>query len=695
MKKSLILLTLILALTLLVSCGLTTTSTTEGLTDPTIEPVVVDNVNQTNSDTTDQDPADSPTSAPTAMPIPPTPTQIPAEDPAAGDDADVTNPPQEDYTGYWSQVQDERTGLRFAVPCFWIVNLPTPEQDPTGLGAFSIHNFTQEWVDSFGPKAQSLAWENGGVKIDMGFPKYETWNLAPNASLDELVAAMHPADDDPANSELISAEPVRVNFHDGLLLTLFNKEFEQTWSYYLFPLAPEYAFSFGAYPPAALQHPDILDILFSIAFSADVEVQIPIRVPAAPPEGIEAPCLKGFYEERDLGDLTGTLACPAENGAEALACSLQDALLARDTAALSDLMADPFAIGYWRSEGVSRTAAEAVAELDQYHLPADTSSLTFTADRAKFPLLMGMPPEQMFGPDVNVAQIIYSEGWGQDGLDAALLYLAQQAEGSYVWHGMVLGPKKFDQAQTEEPTAAEDDVFNWQVSLSNEEWIAEAHAIFPPEGGNYYRELVVHKVDDSVSWTLVQEEELWALGYSLPVPMHFSQDGRYLYFTHSVTPDGCGLFAWNSNLQQVELATGQISEIERTAGISLAISPDDTTLALVERNAETTTLVLRNLLSGEAREIPLNDGEALQAGRIVWSSDGSSLVLTIAHDPCGANWTHSIIKIEADTLSQTTLVDRDARHFWPTQWTDNTIRLEDVQDNVWSLDAQSGQISAD
>ena len=79
-------------------------------------------------------------------------------------------------------------------------------------------------------------------------------------------------------------------------------------------------------------------------------------------------------------------------------------------------------------------------------LAADGSAfpLTFTTDQSQFPPLMDMGVEGMFGPDVAVAQIIYSEGWGQDGLGAALIFIAQNEAGAFYWHGMVYSFEHFD-----------------------------------------------------------------------------------------------------------------------------------------------------------------------------------------------------------------------------------------------------------
>jgi hypothetical protein len=353
-------------------------------------------------------------------------------------------PFQEDGSMFWSNVIDERTGVRFVIPCFWTGNIPPPGQDPSGLGAFSVFNFTEEWVQSFGPKAQALAWEYGGLKIDVGYNEFRFWNLPPGSSLDELVAAQYPEDDEFASSELVSTEEVIVNGQEGLMLTVRGKEFGDIWSYYLFPLAPEYVFYFSSYPSEALQHPDIQGILHSIALTHDVKVQIPNHVPAAPLEGVDAQCLKGYYGSAGIGDLSGILQCPATQNPETMACSIQQALLLRDIPALSIMMADPFTIGYWQSEWRSLTTAEAANEFDQYHLPIDTRLMTFTSNRSQFPPLQGMPPDTMFGPEVNVDMIIYSEGWGSESQGAALLYIVQQGDGTYVWHGMLLSFEHFD-----------------------------------------------------------------------------------------------------------------------------------------------------------------------------------------------------------------------------------------------------------
>ncbi|NIV27970.1 MAG: hypothetical protein GWN58_00235, partial [Anaerolineae bacterium] len=70
---------------------------------------------------------------------------------------------------YWVKLEDPRTQLRFAVPCFWSTDFPLAEIDPTGLGSESFENFTEQFVTSLGPKRGEVVWALGGMKFDLGY----------------------------------------------------------------------------------------------------------------------------------------------------------------------------------------------------------------------------------------------------------------------------------------------------------------------------------------------------------------------------------------------------------------------------------------------------------------------------------------------------------------------------------------------
>lgn len=138
----------------------------------------------------------------------------------------------------------------------------------------------------------------------------------------------------------------------------------------------------------------------------------------------------GGYPSPDAGDASPETA------------SLAAALSTRDYDALIDLMADPFTVGYWRSEGVSLTPAEAKDLLFTSLLPVE-ADIDTTTDRSRFPRLDGAPVEAMFGPDVVVHAVLFSRGWGADGAGEALLYLSE-VDGGVRWHGLIWAATGFE-----------------------------------------------------------------------------------------------------------------------------------------------------------------------------------------------------------------------------------------------------------
>lgn len=162
---------------------------------------------------------------------------------------------------------------------------------------------------------------------------------------------------------------------------------------------------------------------------AEITGTVRLLESAGPPEASAA-----------LGCLTA-----AESTLEWTACNVMDGIRSSNLSALHTFMTDPFALGYWGSEGRLASPEEVTAELDQDRLPADASlPLTFTAERSAFPPLAGQPPEGLFGPGQEIALILYSEGWGPQGAGAALLYFTRQASGEYRWSALAYSDQHFD-----------------------------------------------------------------------------------------------------------------------------------------------------------------------------------------------------------------------------------------------------------
>jgi hypothetical protein len=131
-----------------------------------------------------------------------------------------------------------------------------------------------------------------------------------------------------------------------------------------------------------------------------------------------------------------------ESGPPEAQADLESALSNNDYAALQALMADPFTIGYWQSEGVVLPPAEATEQLRLNLLP-DPELVSFTYDRAFFPDLGGIDPATAFGPDVQVVGVVYSQEWGQDGNGEAIMVISESAGGQQFWHGLIYAPAGF------------------------------------------------------------------------------------------------------------------------------------------------------------------------------------------------------------------------------------------------------------
>jgi hypothetical protein len=249
-----------------------------------------------------------------------------------------------------------------------------------------------------------------------------------------------------ASTQLLSTEEVMINGQEALRFSSQGTFDESPRQSYLFQISADLYLLFGVNPGEEIHDPDVQGILHSIALTAEASVQIPDVLPGPAPEGVSAPCMKGVERPSTGESLLGQLACEGVfvDTALSLACQVQDALLGRDIDQIGSLMRDPFVIGYWQSEGVTREPTAAAEELDMYRLPEDTSGMTFTTDRSVFPPLFGMPPDNMFGPEADVVLVVYSEGWGEQSLGAALLYFTRSEAGIYEWYGIVVDGTHFD-----------------------------------------------------------------------------------------------------------------------------------------------------------------------------------------------------------------------------------------------------------
>jgi hypothetical protein len=115
---------------------------------------------------------------------------------------------------------------------------------------------------------------------------------------------------------------------------------------------------------------------------------------------------------------------------------LVQAVLERDPALMAQLMGQAFVIAAWRSEGETYPPQEAVAQLLKHYLSGDASP-AFDWERDPTMLLEGADPYALFGPDVDVVRVLLATGWGDQGQNEALLFIARLPDGGYAWHGVL------------------------------------------------------------------------------------------------------------------------------------------------------------------------------------------------------------------------------------------------------------------
>ena len=112
------------------------------------------------------------------------------------------------------------------------------------------------------------------------------------------------------------------------------------------------------------------------------------------------------------------------------------AVAARDFTALQGMMADPFTVGYWLSEGVELSPAEAATQLGNI-LPEGSQIVLADPDTDLAPLLQGQPPAAFLAPGKELAAALLSYGWGENAEAEAIHFITQQPDGSYQWELML------------------------------------------------------------------------------------------------------------------------------------------------------------------------------------------------------------------------------------------------------------------
>lgn len=114
---------------------------------------------------------------------------------------------------------------------------------------------------------------------------------------------------------------------------------------------------------------------------------------------------------------------------------LANAFSSKNYDVLKTMMGDPFAIGYWRSEGTAPTRDEALVLVKNWTEPANEIVVDLADKTDQTKLLDGANPLSMWDPKVKVVKSVYVTRLAENG--QALLIIAQRDDKSLYWYGML------------------------------------------------------------------------------------------------------------------------------------------------------------------------------------------------------------------------------------------------------------------
>ncbi|MCA9945841.1 MAG: hypothetical protein KC449_20300 [Anaerolineales bacterium] len=177
--------------------------------------------------------------------------------------------------------------------------------------------------------------------------------------------------------------------------------------------------------------------------------------------------------------------------------AFQMALQNGDLEAVQSYMSDAFAFGAYRSEWQQGTPEEMLPQIANV-LPA--APIVFELQDVNIDKLVdGQDPTMMLGPDVTVALVWHTTGWGAEGQDEAILFVEETAVGNFAWKAMLYAPNGFLPESAELPILDEQpapvgllyhkpDGSLWQVAADGQPvqlWNQEGTPAIPAPDGQH------------------------------------------------------------------------------------------------------------------------------------------------------------------------------------------------------------------
>jgi Tol biopolymer transport system component len=174
-------------------------------------------------------------------------------------------------------------------------------------------------------------------------------------------------------------------------------------------------------------------------------------------------------------------------------------------------------------------------------------------------------------------------------------------------------------------------------------------------------------------------------------PLAWSNDSQYLFFVPTPLTGSIARLADGAALLRLDVLNNRVSAVVggadyRQARFAFAISPDGTTLALIDQGVSPLQLSLRGIGgSSRERQIPLNPDsnerreKYRQAGRILWSADGTRIIVGLSSEGGTSPLECEVLLVDMAQGSQPVLLEMPAAYWAPLAWLDeDTIVIEDI-----------------
>jgi len=334
----------------------------------------------------------------------------------------------EDFSNLWVEYWNPVFNYGLAIPSHWRV-----ETEPQG-GYMMLFSYEQEFFDANSIKGWWIGDEAPEGVVKMDFVPFE--NVVPEQSLDIAISNILGAD--PEMTVVLSVEKIDLGNFDAVQVTTARpgNDLDDTTTSIAIRLSPDVILLVAAYPGNFYEMTDVKTILGSLVLNKNTPIIKPTTAPHPPlvvdSTPINTPVAQSSNSACDSGYL---------GSVDEIVKVIQYNLEIGNYYPFSYLIGDPFAFGYWQSEGVSMPREEAYQELVNNYLPSPDEVTVFT-DPKDFPDLQGASIANMWGPDVDVAATMYSKGWGADGSQEAMIVIARCQEESYdtyFWYSVLLG----------------------------------------------------------------------------------------------------------------------------------------------------------------------------------------------------------------------------------------------------------------